>query len=136
MIEVLNVPYTSQLGKPKMPKSWQTYLPGEGQVDMPVPNEAKIWWSAVSSMPHCVLWTPSDWQFFKSTFYLACHCYSGEAKYFAELRQREEKMGVTSASRLALRIRYIEPEDTIKSVNNVIAIPTRSQLQERLAGEN
>ena len=48
-IEVVDVPFQ---GGPKLPKDGRTW-----------PTWTKRWWGVVSTMPHCVLWTDSDWEF-------------------------------------------------------------------------
>jgi hypothetical protein len=79
------------------------------------------WYSAIRRMPHCVLWSPSDWQFAVTTAFVAAECYDPEAKMhpFGELRQREAKMGVTVEDRMKLRIRYVRPEVGTGSVEKV-----------------
>ncbi len=69
------------------------------------------WYEAIRSMPHCRLWTASDWMFAVSTAFVALDAFSGERPAaFGELRQREAKMGVTLEDRMKLRIRYVPPE--------------------------
>src|SRR5690606_31874206 len=103
-----NVPYTSQKGKPKLTPTRTIMIDGE-EVDAPWTDEAVQWWKVISTMPHCVLWTPSEWQFAKSTLYLADSAFRGDTRAFGELRQREAKLGTTREARNALRIRYVEP---------------------------
>lgn len=76
------------------------------------PKRTRDWWAAVSSMPHCVLWSTSDWSFAIDTAYVAAEYHSGErAGAATELRQREKILGVTRDSRRDLRIRYVSVHD-------------------------
>ena len=68
------------------------------------------WWATVSSMPHCVLWTRSDWMFAVVTALVADGAFRGEPGAMAELRQREKLLGTTVDARRDLRIRYVTPE--------------------------
>jgi hypothetical protein len=74
------------------------------------PEETKRWWADVSSMPHCALWTPSDWAFARTTALIAGEVHAGDFKLAAELRQREKIMGTTADARLGLRIKYVPVE--------------------------
>ena len=66
------------------------------------------WWAGVSTMPHCRLWSESDWQFAFDTALLAAAFHAGDVKVAAELRQREKVLGTTVDFRRDLRIRYVE----------------------------
>jgi hypothetical protein len=53
-------------------------------------------WAAWSSMPHCCLWQPSDWQFALDTLEIAARFYDYAAvSWSTELRYREKVMGTT-----------------------------------------
>ena len=65
------------------------------------------WWAVISTMPHCVLWAPADWQFAADTARLVSAFYRGEDRLAGEIRQREKIMGTTIDARRDLRIRYI-----------------------------
>lgn len=69
--------------------------------------EVRRWWDAVSTMPHCVIWTRADWQFAMDTAVVAAAFYKGNVKAAGELRQREKIMGTTMDARRDLRIRYV-----------------------------
>lgn len=71
------------------------------------------WWDDVRSMPHARLWTRSDWRFAFDTALVADRFYSGDVKAAAELRIREKTLGTTADYRRDLRIRYIEPRDSL-----------------------
>jgi hypothetical protein len=73
------------------------------------PTRTKQWWAAVSSMPHCVLWTETDWQYAFDTALVAAKFHNGEMRMAAELRNREKLLGNTFDSRRDLRIRYVDP---------------------------
>jgi hypothetical protein len=62
-------------------------------------------------MPHCVLWTETDWQFALDTALIAAAFHMGDTKQAVELRQREKVMGTTLDARRDLRIRYTEPTE-------------------------
>jgi hypothetical protein len=74
------------------------------------PVETRRWWDAVSHMPHCVIWSDSDWQFALDTAVVASAFHAGDVKMAGELRQREKIMGTPADSRRDLRIRYVDPE--------------------------
>lgn len=76
--------------------------------DMKVPAATGRWWRAVSTMPHCVLWSESDWQFAFDTAIVAAAFHSGEVKSATELRAREKILGTTVDFRRDLRIRYVD----------------------------
>lgn len=69
----------------------------------------KAWWQRISTMPHCILWTPSDWQFALDTLRLHAAFVRGEMARAGELRVREKQMGTTLDARRDLRIRYVSP---------------------------
>lgn len=96
-LEVPNEPFSSG---PKLP-SRRT----EGRA---WPARTKQWWSAISTMPHCVLWTPTDWEFAIDTALVAAEFHAGDTRAAAELRQRERLLGSTLDSRRDLRIRYVD----------------------------
>jgi hypothetical protein len=67
-------------------------------------------WRAWSRMPHCASWCQADWEFALDSIELAARFYDGgPTSVAAELRNRERVMGVTWASRQAMRILYVEP---------------------------
>jgi hypothetical protein len=77
--------------------------------DIGWPSSTRRWWRAISRMPHCVLWEPSDWQFALDTALVAKAFHEGDTGRATELRQREKILGVTLDARRDLRIRYIDP---------------------------
>lgn len=95
-LEVPDEPFT---GGPKLPakrtdgRAW--------------PARTKRWWSAISSMPHCVAWTETDWEYAIDTAYVHAEFATGDMRQAAELRNREKLLGNTLDSRRDLRIRYV-----------------------------
>jgi hypothetical protein len=75
------------------------------------PAETKRWWAAISSMPHCRLWTDADWQHAIDTAYIAAAFHAGDMRLAAELRAREKVMGTTADARRDLRIRYVPADE-------------------------
>jgi hypothetical protein len=79
-------------------------------------DQVTAWWDEVKRMPHCVLWTATDWHFALETAYMKQMFWldyqDGEMKSTAatEIRRREDQIGTTSEARRKLRIRYIDPE--------------------------
>ncbi|WP_446692663.1 phage terminase small subunit [Saccharothrix mutabilis] len=84
-------------------------LPGRGRQRWHA--ETRAWWEAVRRMPHCVLWTETDWRFALETARLVEEFWRGELNRAAELRLRSAKLGLTHEDRLKIRVRYVEPED-------------------------
>jgi hypothetical protein len=69
-------------------------------------------WAAWSSMPHCRLWGPADWEFGLDTLEIAARFHdTGAAAWSTELRYRERVMGTTYDARQGMRIRYIDLEN-------------------------
>lgn len=92
-----DVPFT---GAPRLPSR------GDG---LAWPNLTRKWWKAISTMPHCVAWTDSDWQFAFGAALLAARFHLGDTRVEGSLRAREKVMGTTADYRRNLRIRYVDP---------------------------
>jgi hypothetical protein len=76
------------------------------------PDATLGWWRAVSTMPHCKLWTSGDWQFAMDTAEVHARTMEAWKGYGGtELRQREAIMGTYLEARRKLRIRYVPPKD-------------------------
>ncbi|MEU5950338.1 hypothetical protein ABZ793_33010 [Micromonospora sp. NPDC047465] len=73
------------------------------------PAATRRWWATISVMPHCRLWTPSDWQFALDSAEEHARWTEGTGAA-SEVRIREKLLGVTLDSRRDLRIRYVEPK--------------------------
>jgi hypothetical protein len=74
-----------------------------------LPAETRAWYADISRMPHCVLWTATDWRFAVDTARVHAAFIGGDMARAAELRVREAKMGTTMDALRDLRIRYREP---------------------------
>lgn len=97
--EVPDVPFT---GGPK--------LPAMRRSGKPWPDACKRKWAAWSTMPHCVLWTLTDWEFASDTIELFADMVGAHDPRFAvEVRTREKVMGTTMDYRRDIRVRYIDP---------------------------
>jgi hypothetical protein len=92
-VDVPNVKYTGE--KPDLPDD--------------VPQLTREWWDVISSMPHCILWHPSEWQLALDTALLHAAFVKGDLARAAELRKWEHALGVTMDARRAQRIRYVDP---------------------------
>jgi hypothetical protein len=75
------------------------------------PPRTKQWWAAISSMPHCSLWSAPDWQYALDTAQVHAQFSTGDMRMATELRNREKLLGNTFDSRRGLRIRYVSPTD-------------------------
>lgn len=75
------------------------------------PARTKAWWKTISSMPHCALWTPADWQFAIDTALVAAAFHAGDVRLDSRLLAREKVLGTTLDFRRDLRIRYINPAE-------------------------
>jgi hypothetical protein len=69
------------------------------------------WYAEVSAMPHCVRWKQTDWRTLFDLARMKDQWYKDgdEAKtsLAAEIRHRENALGLTEASRKAMKIRYV-----------------------------
>ncbi|WP_148083709.1 hypothetical protein [Micromonospora sp. Llam0] len=72
------------------------------------PAATRRWWETVSTMPHCRLWTSSDWQYALDTAEVHARFAEG-ATGATEVRIREKALGTTVDARRDLRIRYVDP---------------------------
>lgn len=103
--EVPNVPYAGDV--PDLLSS-RTVITRDGQVQVDLQPLTLQWWESVTTMPHCVLWAPSDWMFALTTATVADAAFCGISSAATELRNREKVMGTTVEFRRDLRIRYID----------------------------
>lgn len=94
--EVLDVPYAGKVLPLPKEQGW--------------PAGTRRWWRVVSRMPHCVLWSESDWQFALDTALVAAAFHGGDMARATELRAREKILGTTADARRDLRIRYVSQE--------------------------
>lgn len=93
-VEVLDEPFAGEA--PELPEAigW--------------PAGTRRWWDVLSRMPHCSLWSESDWQFALDTALIAKAFHEGDMRVATELRQREKILGTTADARRDLRIRYVK----------------------------
>lgn len=77
---------------------------------VPLCARTKAWWKTISAMPHCILWTPADWEFALATAIVADMLFQGDRQAAGELRIREKVLGTTLDARRDLRIRYVRAE--------------------------
>jgi hypothetical protein len=86
------------------------------------PALVERWWENVRRMPHCALWTATDWDFAVETAFLKLAFWTeynaGEVKstLATEIRRREDMLGVTGEARRKLRIRYVDPGAPVAAV--------------------
>jgi hypothetical protein len=106
--DVINVPYEGE--KPTLPETREVMNKAGDVAVYPITPATRDWFDAVCSMPHCVLWGPSDWQFAVDTALVHAQAAVGIISAASELRQREKIMGTTVDARRDLRIRYVDPE--------------------------
>lgn len=96
-VEVVEVPFAEPR---KLPKTQP-----DGR---PWPAWTRRWWGVVSTMPHCSLWTESDWEFAYDTAALKATFHAeGGTGLATEIRNREKVLGTTADYRRDLRIRYV-----------------------------
>ena len=108
-VQVPNKPYAGK--KPALPAS-RTVTDRDGKKSkVKLEERTKAWWRSISSMPHCVLWTATDWEFALATAFLVDMYYSGDRAAGAEVRLRERIIGATADSRRDLRIRYVDRDE-------------------------
>ena len=104
--EVPNVPFA---GKPPVGlPATRTVLLEDGPADIKLHSQTKAWWRRIARMPHCRLWSESDWEFALETALVADALFYGRTTAATELRQREKVLGTTVDARRDLRIRYVE----------------------------
>jgi len=96
---------------PDVPFEGGPPLPPRRPGGKPWPAFTKDWWADVSRMPHCVLWTETDWRFALETAVLAAQFHATcDLKAEAGLFRRERVLGMTVDARRDLRIRYVPVE--------------------------
>lgn len=102
-----------------------------GPITVEVTDFARDWWATVSSMPHCILWADSDWQFALASFWVADTAFRGSIGAAGELRTREKWMGCTWEARRDLRIRYV-PQGSLSAVVKPSAVAAIDGRRARL----
>lgn len=94
--EVPDVPYSGEV--PRLPRrrgGWSA--------------RTKRKWAVWASMPHCSLWSPSDWDYAVDSLEVAAAFHEGDLRAATELRNREKVLGTTADYRRDLRVRYVDP---------------------------
>lgn len=114
-VEVLDTPYAGAV--PKLPRR-----------DGGWPARAKRKWDVWCRMPHCLLWTESDWEFALDTIELVAQFYRGNERLGTEIRNREKVLGTTADYRRDLRIRYVEAQEQPEAAD----VSNISDYRERL----
>lgn len=110
--EVPNIPYSGEV--PDLADE-RTIVTREGQEQVPLQALTRQWWKSISSMPHCILWAPSDWMFALTTATVADAAFCGISSAATELRNREKVMGTTVEYRRDIRIRYVDAAVKVES---------------------
>jgi hypothetical protein len=135
-VEVEDKPFPRSKVPVSLPAKRQV-LAKDGVYETPLDAMTKAWWKTLSAMPHCVLWSASDWQFALVTALVADAAFRGIPGAAAELRQRERVLGTTHDARRDLRIRYVEPVKPPTAAQRkreeaaVAASPSVSRLDDR-----
>jgi len=108
-------PDTQKVTKHALTHDW-TEVPdvrydGERPKLPPVPKVTKDWWEDISTMPHCILWSPQQWRFAIDTARVHAMAFGPKQRstMIPEVRNREKQMGVTADALRDLRIRYVQP---------------------------
>lgn len=128
-VEVPDVPFRGcECAEPGGDRCGGVHVPTIGRA----PARTKRWWATLSTMPHCILWHPSDWQFAVDTAVLHAAFAKGDHARAPELRIRERMMGTTAESRRDLRIRYLSatkgPDEPPAEVSDFVAERRRRLL--------
>ena len=129
--EVVNEPYTGP--SPELPLTRQVMVKNGEVVIVPIEDRTRDWWAAVSTMPHCRLWSPSDWAFALDTAMVHASSVYGSVTASAELRQREKVIGTTVDSRRDLRIRYVDAEGVVQEQASPTGVAQLSDRRARLS---
>jgi hypothetical protein len=119
-VEVPEVPFAGAV--PKLPAKRRIVLPFGQTKDLTLHPLTKAWWEDISRMPHCALWTESDWRFAIATALVADAFHYGHTPSATELARREKVLGVTVDARRDLRIRYVDPQASPPSRDNVTSM--------------
>jgi hypothetical protein len=130
---VPNKPYTGP--RPELPLTRQVMVKN-GEVEIvPIEERTRQWWQVISSMPHCILWTDSDWVFALDTAMVHASAVYGSVTASSELRQRERILGVTMDARRDLRIKYVddEAEEGVSLTTGVAGVTQITERRARLA---
>lgn len=132
-VEVTDEPYAGK--KPGLPSKLQ-YVDKGAVFEVKIPSRTRAWWKRVSAMPHCVLWTETDWQFALDTAMVHAAFVLGDTVRAGELRVREKQMGTTLDARRDLRIRYVseKPAETTAVQADPQVTSFEDERRRRIAG--
>jgi len=123
------VPFTDGPDLPEL-RTVVSRIAGQKQAERePFEDRVLEWWQSVSSMPHCILWKGSDWQFAIATAHVAAEAFAGRVSAMTELRYREKIMGTTVDARLSMKLRYIHPDDAARR-EKVRAVPALDDFRD------
>jgi hypothetical protein len=106
-LDVVDAPFDGVVPV-KLPSKWVRTLPFGGTEELATHPMAKQWWKTITGMPHCRLWSESDWLFALETAIVANQFFYGQLSAASELARREKVIGTTVDSRRDLRIRYVD----------------------------
>lgn len=98
---------------PNVPFADPVPLPDLRPNGSPWSATTKRWWDTISTMPHCTLWSDSDWAFAEHTARLVAAFDDGDLRHATEIRNREKVLGTTADYRRDLRIRYVDPKAVV-----------------------
>jgi hypothetical protein len=137
-VDVPDLPYTGPGSERDLPE-----IPG-----LPWYPQTEAWWQVVRRMPHCRLWTESDWLaaiecgVLKNQVWGELFGGALPTSLVTEIRRREDVLGLTMEARRKLGIRYadpglfpdeeqLEPAAPAANVKDITKAPSR---RARLAG--
>lgn len=111
-------------------------VPFEGGPDLPEmrsdgrrwPERTRLKWDAWRAMPHCKLWGSAEWDFAFDSIELAALLHDGEPRHATELRNREKVLGTTGDYLRDLRIRYVDPSESVASSAGVTNLADYREL--------
>lgn len=92
------------------------------------------WWDALSRMPHCALWTPSQWMFAVDTAWLHQAFENGATNLAGEIRIREKTLGTTMDALRDLRIRYVDRTEPVVAIDDSRMADFDAARRKRLTG--
>ncbi len=108
-VEVANVPFTEASKLPSRTPLGELWMPS-----------VRRWYKAVSTMPHCVLWQPAEWEFVYDTAWLIQAMHAGNTRLASEVRAREKVLGTTADARRDQRIRYVSDDVGATDTDDVV----------------
>ena len=111
-VEVENAPFAGAPDLPRRRTAW--------------PAATRRWWEAISTMPHCCLWSRADWQFAFDTAEVHARFVEGDSG--TEVRIREKVLGTTADARRDLRIRYVAPRPAQTESAEVVKLDSYRDL--------